>query len=83
MCRVQITTFVTGLREQNQDPARFKQGLKDFLVQLREFQGVEDDGELFMEEKEAADRQKKEEERNRAINVPGMLKVRPLTPLWR
>lgn len=66
---------MNGLREQNQDPVRFKIGLRDFLIQLREFQGQEDDGELFADEKEAALAMKLEGERERATNIPGMLKV--------
>lgn len=74
--RTQITHFITGLREQNQDPVRFKIGLRDFLIQLREFQGEGGEDELFADEKEAAVMMKQEVERERASNVPGMLKVR-------
>lgn len=42
---------------------------------MREAQGQDDDvGLLFADEKEAAMQQKKEEERERAVNVPGLLK---------
>lgn len=73
--RAQITSFVSGLREQNGDPVRFKVGLRDFLVQLREVQGSEDTADLFADEKEAAMQVKQEEERARAVQVPGLVKV--------
>jgi hypothetical protein len=50
--------------------------LPSLPVSLREFQGAEDTAELFADEKEAAQAAKVQEERERAINVPGMLKVR-------
>jgi hypothetical protein len=44
---------------------------------LREFKGEEDaEAELFADEKEQAAQIKAAEERIRAVNVPGMLKVR-------
>jgi hypothetical protein len=47
------------------------------LIQLREFKGEEDaEAELFADEKEQAAQIKAAEERIRAVNVPGMLKVR-------
>ncbi|SGY39697.1 BQ5605_C003g02266 [Microbotryum silenes-dioicae] len=70
----QITAFVTGLREQNNDSVRFKAGLRDFLISMREFQGADDTAELFADEKEAAIAQKQAEERERAAHVPGMIK---------
>lgn len=78
---IQITEFVTLLRQNSGDPVRFKVVVRDFLVVLREFQ-LEDTAELFNDEKEAAQQKKLEEERERAINVPGMLKVRSLFLLW-
>lgn len=65
----QVTSFITGLREQNNDPVRFKIGLRDFLIQLREFQGQENDvKELFADEKEAEMAERAE----RIAQVPGM-----------
>jgi hypothetical protein len=47
-----------------------------FAVSLREFQGEEGaDAELFADEKEAAAAAKAQEERERAVAVPGLLKV--------
>lgn len=67
----QIKAFITSLQQQNQDPIRFKISLRDFLIQLREFQGEEVEVELFDDE---AVRIKKEEDARRVGIVPGMLK---------
>lgn len=71
----QIVAFVNGLRETNADPLKFKVGLRDFLISLREFQGEEDSATAFAEEeqKEALAR-KAEEEKARAAVVPGLVK---------
>merc|ERR1712141_650672 len=47
----QIKITVTGLFNLNQDIPGFKDRLRDFLVQIREFTG-EDDSDLFLEERE-------------------------------
>jgi exportin-1 len=54
------------------DHNRFKVVIRDFLVSLKEFSG--DNAELFAEEREAALKQQKEEERQRAMKVGGLLK---------
>ena len=61
-----------NLAEFHSDINRFKLALRDFLIQLKEFAG--DNQELYLEEKEAAARQKAEEERQQAMRIPGMLK---------
>lgn len=71
----QVSSFVQALREQSGDPVRFKIVVRDFLVVMREFQS-EDTAELFADEREAEREKKLAEERERAANVPGMLKVR-------
>ncbi|ORY88611.1 CRM1 C terminal-domain-containing protein [Leucosporidium creatinivorum] len=71
----QVNAFVTALREQNNDPVKFKVTLRDFLISLREFQGEDGaDAELFADEKEAAAAAKAQEQRERAVAVPGLLK---------
>lgn len=47
---VQVKTFVQGLFDLKSDMESFKQHLRDFLVQLKEFGADNDD--LFLEEKE-------------------------------
>ncbi|TAF74081.1 MAG: hypothetical protein EAZ54_11765 [Curvibacter sp.] len=77
---VQIRTFVLGLFGLHHDLTLFKQHLRDFLVQLKEFSsGDTEDGEfgnaeLYLEERERelADRKKKELET--AMRVPGLVK---------
>lgn len=80
LTNAQVTSFVQDLRQLNSDPTKFKVAVRDFLIQLREFQG--DNGEaaeLFADEKEAERQRKQEEDRERAQNVPGMLKPSEMT----
>ena len=68
----QIKITVTGLFNLDQDIPAFKEHLRDFLVQIREFTG-EDDSDLFLEEREASLKTAQEEKRKIQISVPGML----------
>ena len=68
----QIKITVQGLFNLDQDIPAFKEHLRDFLVQIREFTG-EDDSDLFLEEREAALKLAQEEKRKIQIAVPGML----------
>lgn len=70
--RTQIASFIDGLFATNEDLMRFKTILRDFLISLKEFSG--DNAELFTEEREAAAAKAKEEERQRAMKVGGLLK---------
>lgn len=70
--RAQIAAFIDGLFATNSDLIRFKTILRDFLISLKEFSG--DNAELFAEEKEAAAAKAKEDERQRASKVGGLLK---------
>lgn len=54
------------------DANRFKVAVRDFLIQLKEFEG--DNAELYLEEKELAASAKEASEREAAMRVPGMLK---------
>merc|ERR1712168_1716912 len=58
----QIKITVTGLFNLTQDIPGFKDHLRDFLVQIREFTG-EDDSDLFLEEREQALKSAQEEKR--------------------
>merc|ERR1711988_1593940 len=68
----QIKITVTGLFNLDQDIPAFKEHLRDFLVQIREFTG-EDDSDLFLEEREGALKKAQEEKRKIQIAVPGIL----------
>ena len=63
---------MTGLFNLDQDIPAFKEHLRDFLVQIREFTG-EDDSDLFLEEREQTLKTAQEEKRKIAVTVPGML----------
>jgi len=68
----QIKITVTGLFNLNQDIPGFKDHLRDFLVQIREFTG-EDDTDLYLEERETALKAAQEEKRKVQMSVPGIL----------
>ena len=68
----QIKITVTGLFNLNQDIPGFKDHLRDFLVQIREFTG-EDDTDLYLEEREAALKTAQEDKRKVQMSVPGIL----------
>lgn len=71
-CSAQIASFIDGLFATNSDLNRFKVILRDFLISLKEFSG--DNAELFAEEREQAAKTAKEQERERAMKVGGLLK---------
>uniref|UniRef100_A0A0V0G423 Exportin-1 n=1 Tax=Triatoma dimidiata TaxID=72491 RepID=A0A0V0G423_TRIDM len=68
----QIKITVQGMFNLDHDIAAFKEHLRDFLVQIREYTG-EDDSDLFLEEREAELRQAQEEKRRVQFSVPGIL----------
>ncbi|CAL7946208.1 unnamed protein product [Xylocopa violacea] len=68
----QIKITVQGLFNFNQDIPAFKEHLRDFLVEIREYTG-EDDSDLYLEERETALRVAQEEKRLQQMAVPGIL----------
>lgn len=68
----QIKITVQGFFNLDADIPAFKEHLRDFLVQIREFAG-EDNSDLFLEEREASLRQAEEEKRKIQMSVPGIL----------
>ncbi|KZC10900.1 PREDICTED: exportin-1 [Dufourea novaeangliae] len=68
----QIKITVQGLFNLNQDIPAFKEHLRDFLVQIREYTG-EDDSDLYLEERETTLRLAQEEKRRQQMAVPGIL----------
>jgi len=69
---MQISNFIDALFATNMDHVRFKVVVRDFLVSMKEFSS--DNAELYAEEREAAAKQQKEEERQKAMKVGGLLK---------
>lgn len=72
-CRAQIQQFVQGLFALHQDITKFKLNLRDFLINIKEFAG-EDDIELFQEEREMQIESREKADREKALQVPGLLK---------
>ncbi|KAK0089721.1 hypothetical protein PV325_005868 [Microctonus aethiopoides] len=68
----QIKITVQGLFNLDQNIPAFKEHLRDFLVQIREYTG-EDDSDLYLEERETALRLAQEEKRRQQMAVPGIL----------
>lgn len=68
----QIEITVKGFFDLNQDISAFKDHLRDFLIQIREFSGT-DDSDLFLAERELALKQHEEEKRRRQMKVPGIM----------
>lgn len=69
----QINNFVQSLFTHNNDLARFKLTLRDFLISLREFSSG-DNAELFAEDREQEAAQVRDQERQRAMKIGGLLK---------
>ncbi|KAF5285642.1 hypothetical protein FQA39_LY16548 [Lamprigera yunnana] len=68
----QIKITVQGLFNLNHDLSAFKDHLRDFLVQIREYTG-QDDSDLFLEEREKALQKAQSEKRKVQMSVPGIL----------
>ncbi|KAF9918887.1 Karyopherin transporter [Lobosporangium transversale] len=71
----QIRIFTLALFETNRDTNKFKLHLRDFLIQLTEFGGSENDqNELFLDEREAEQESKRKMDREAALRIPGLVK---------
>lgn len=68
----QIDITVKGFFDLDQDISAFKDHLRDFLIQIREFSGA-DDSDLFLAEREMLLKQHEEEKRRRQMMVPGII----------
>jgi exportin-1 len=68
----QIDITVKGFFDLDQDISAFKDHLRDFLIQIREFSG-EDDSDLFLAERELLLKSHEEEKRRRQMMVPGII----------
>lgn len=74
LTKIQITNFVLGLFDVNLDILRFKQLLRDFLIDIKEFSSEGDNNELFIEEKNAENELLRQEQLSYRQSVPGLLK---------
>uniref|UniRef100_A0A1J3F903 Exportin-1 n=1 Tax=Noccaea caerulescens TaxID=107243 RepID=A0A1J3F903_NOCCA len=68
MTTSEVTQFVNGLYESRSDSARFKNNIRDFLVQSKEFSS-QDNKDLYAEEAAA----EMERERQRMLSIPGLI----------
>ena len=69
MSQIQVQAIVSGMFDLRKDQASFKNHLRDFLVQTKEF-ATTDNAELYAEETA----QQRESERQRLATIPGMVK---------
>ncbi|KAJ2722606.1 Karyopherin transporter [Coemansia sp. Benny D115] len=68
----QIEVFVEGLFNYNEDFEKFRNHVRDFLIQTKEFVG--DVADLYLEETERDLEEKKQKEKQLAMQIPGMVK---------
>ncbi|XP_010549821.1 PREDICTED: protein EXPORTIN 1A [Tarenaya hassleriana] len=68
MTAAEVTQFVNGLFESRNDVSTFKNTIRDFLVQSKEF-SAQDNKDLYAEEAAA----QRERERQRMLSIPGLI----------
>ncbi|GLT95335.1 hypothetical protein SLE2022_130230 [Rubroshorea leprosula] len=68
MTTAEVTQFVNGLFESRNDLSTFKNHIRDFLVQSKEF-SAQDNKDLYAEEAAA----QRERERQRMLSIPGLI----------
>ncbi|KAF8044402.1 hypothetical protein BT93_A2406 [Corymbia citriodora subsp. variegata] len=68
MTVAEVTQFVNGLLESTNDLSTFKNHIRDFLVQSKEF-SAQDNKDLYAEEAAA----QRERERQRMLSIPGLI----------
>ncbi|CAK9301134.1 unnamed protein product [Gordionus sp. m RMFG-2023] len=69
----QLNVTIQGFLSLNHDLAAFKEHLRDFLIQIREYSGS-DDSDLYLSEKEASIKKAQMEKLAQISVIPGMLK---------
>nr|CAG4635920.1 EOG090X00LI [Eubosmina coregoni] len=72
LTQLQLKVTVEGLFNLDQDITGFREHLRDFLVQIKEFTG-DDDSDLYLEERETELRRAQDEKRKVQMSVPGIL----------
>lgn len=68
----QIKLTVQGLFDLNQNIPAFKEHLRDFMVQIKEYRG-EDVSDLYLEERDQQLKSAQEEKRKVQLSVPGIV----------
>ncbi|KAL4303824.1 hypothetical protein GQ457_10G014980 [Hibiscus cannabinus] len=68
MTAAEVTQFVNGLFESRNDLSTFKNHIRDFLVQSKEF-SAQDNKDLYAEEAAV----QREKERQRMLSIPGLI----------
>ncbi|CAI8039377.1 Exportin-1 [Geodia barretti] len=68
----QVKMFVGGLFHLNNNIPAFKEHLRDFLVQIKEYSGGNSE-DLFLEEREAQLKQAAKDKRQQQLAVPGII----------
>ncbi|KAJ6837558.1 protein EXPORTIN 1A [Iris pallida] len=68
MTAAEVTQFVSGLFDSRTDLSTFKDHIRDFLVQSKEF-SAQDNKDLYAEEAAA----QRERERQRMLSIPGLI----------
>ncbi|KAG0570872.1 hypothetical protein M758_6G185900 [Ceratodon purpureus] len=68
MTAVEVSTFVNGLFETRNELGAFKNQIRDFLIQSKEF-SAQDNKDLYAEEAAA----QREAERRRMLSIPGLI----------
>jgi len=73
LSKAQVGKFVEGMFDVNMDLPNFKTHLRDFLIELKEF-NAEDNSALFTEEQERERRQQEMALMAERSSIPGMIK---------
>lgn len=68
----QIRLTVQGLFDLNQNIPAFKEHLRDFMVQIKEYRG-EDVTDLYLDERDQQLKSAQEEKRKVQLSVPGIV----------
>ena len=74
LTKAQVAKFVDGMFDTNMDLATFKTHLRDFLIELKEFQEDGDNSGLYAEEQDRERRMREQAAMAERSAVPGMLK---------
>ncbi|KAJ2767457.1 Karyopherin transporter, partial [Coemansia nantahalensis] len=68
----QVEVFVDGLLNFSEDMDKFRNHVRDFLIQTKEFAG--DNADLYLDETEHEIEQNKQKQKEQALSIPGMVK---------
>ena len=74
LTKPQVANFVNAMLDLNMDLPSFKTQLRDFLIELKEFQADDNNDALYAEEQELRRQQELQQLQAQRANVPGMVK---------